>query len=346
MELGSWLSSTFFEKGAFLTDASSDEVILGKGGKIVKEVSQTSEAAFYLKDFFTDQYQIYIPESWIRVSKATLIEAAQSFESPIEIKEVTNQDSIYKQDFKTLKSAFGETLKKVVLVSREEFRVLDPLGAKKKFFIKSLLFGTGLPYGFWSEDYGVMGSTPELLFSSKEEKLKTFALAGTARKGEEEKLLRSQKDRQEHDLVIQDIKEKLTPFCSLVENDETMLTSYKEMIHLKTNIRATLNKEAEIIALASSLSPTAALGGYPKEEGLKFLKQTKYQLLYPERYFGSTFGLITQEIQQFIVSIRNIQWKKDVFVIESGGGVLPVSELEKELKEIELKRNTIKRHYL
>lgn len=346
MELGSWLSSPFFEKGAFLTDASSDEVILGKGGKIVRKVSEASTPAFYLKDFFTDQYLVYLPESWIRVSKASLIEAAQNFESQIEVKEILNQDGIYEEDFNSLKSAFSKTLKKVVLVSREEFKVQAPLAAKKNFFIKSLLFGTGLPYGFWFEDYGVMGSTPELLFSSRKRNLSTFALAGTARKGEEEELLKSKKDRQEHDLVIQDIKEKLTPFCSSVKTDQTRLTSYKEMIHLKTNISASLNKDADIIALASSLSPTAALGGYPKEEGLKFLEQTKYQALYPNRYFGSTFGLMTQEMQQFIVSIRNIQWRKDIFVIESGGGVLPASELEKELKEIELKRNTIKRHYL
>lgn len=345
-EIGEWLDHTFFEKGAFLMTAFGDEVILAKGGVTQDSDKESKYSSFYLKDFFTDEYKVYIPHSWLKVQKNELIEAARSLESEIEITESMVQENSYKSDFSSLKDAFGEKLKKVVLVSREEFKVSDLLAARKNFFIKSLIFGTGLPYGIWFEDYGVMGSTPELLFSATGHELKTFALAGTARLGEEAELLNSKKDRLEHDLVIQDIQEKLAPFATHVNREETALTSYKEMIHLKTNISAQLKVDADFLALTSSLSPTAALGGYPNEEALEFLKHTRYQALYPKRYFGSAMGLISEDICQFIVSIRNIQWRKDVFMIESGGGVLPASELDKEMKEIELKRNTIKKHYL
>ena len=326
--------------------AFGDEVILAKGGMTQDSDEESKYSAFYLKDFFTNEYKVYIPHSWLKVQKKDLLEAASFLESQIEITESMVQESSYRSDFSSLKDAFSEKLRKVVLISREEFKVTDSLTARKNFFIKSLLFGTGLPYGIWFEDYGVMGSTPELLFSAKGNKLMTFALAGTARLGEEIELINSQKDRLEHDLVIQDIQEKLTPFVTIVKREETTITAYKEMIHLKTNISAELKADADILALTSSLSPTAALGGYPKDEALEFLKHTRYQALYPKRYFGSALGLISEDICQFVVSIRNIQWRKDVFMIESGGGVLPASELDKEMKEIELKRNTIKKHYL
>ncbi|NCY26051.1 MAG: hypothetical protein EBX37_14775 [Alphaproteobacteria bacterium] len=51
-------------------------------------------------------------------------------------------------------------------------------------------------------------------------------------------------------------------------------------------------------------------------------------------------------MKEFLVSIRNVQWKKNLVFIESGGGVVAESELIKEMEEIHLKRNTIKNYYL
>lgn len=345
-ELGGWNSPAFFEKGAFITDTRTQEVILAQGGTIEVSSQIDSEPAFYLKDFFLNRYLRYRPEQWFRTTKESLLTALVNFNHQIEVIEAINQDAVYAQDFADLKQAFSEKLKKVVLISREEFKVRDPLKARQKILLQSMAFGTGFPYGFWFKDYGVIGSTPEILFTINKERLNTFALAGTAMRNQEERLLNSKKDRLEHDLVIQDIKEKLSHFCSNVANEPTGTISFKDLIHLKTDISAKIGPGIDLTALTSALSPTAALGGYPTHESLEFLTKTRYRSLYPERYFGSAFGLVGQEIRQFIVSIRNIEWKDDTFFIESGGGVLPESELHKELDEIILKRNSIKRHYL
>jgi isochorismate synthase EntC len=55
---------------------------------------------------------------------------------------------------------------------------------------------------------------------------------------------------------------------------------------------------------------------------------------------------MSPETKQFIVAIRNVQWKDHQLFIECGGGVVPESVLEKEIEEIHLKRNTIRKHYL
>ncbi|NCY26052.1 MAG: hypothetical protein EBX37_14780, partial [Alphaproteobacteria bacterium] len=100
----------------------------------------------------------------------------------------------------------------------------------KEYFLKILR----TPFGLWNKDYGVIGSTPEVLFHLHGETLNTFALAGTAKTGEEEKLLRSEKDLHEHGLVVKDICEKLTPFLKNLNVHKTHLHPFKSLIHLKT----------------------------------------------------------------------------------------------------------------
>lgn len=340
-----WLNDDFYRQGAFITDFETGKVILGKGGNI-KEVSNFSLApAFYLKYFFENKYLAYFPESFFETNLDQLKELISPDTKSKVVKE-NSEDDLYREDFLKLKMSFNQGLQKVVLISRENYQMDDEVEAKKDFFAKAIHFGAGLPYGFWFKDYGVVGSTPEILFSKSGDHLQTFALAGTARTGEEAQLLNSKKDRLEHDLVIQDITEKLDRYAVKVTREETKLLPFKDMVHLKTDIEAVLNEDFKLEALVNDLSPTAALGGYPKQSSLNFLKNSLYAKMHPVRFFGSALGIITQDMSQFLVAIRNIQWDENSFFIESGGGVLPESDLEKEISEFRLKRETIKRHYL
>jgi isochorismate synthase EntC len=331
--------------GAFLTDSKTGEILLGTGGKVDEVTSfEANEVAFYLKDFFNETYLCYRPSRTVRINKEELL--ATLHETPFETFASKNHDDLYTQDFEDLKQAFGEDLKKVVMVSREEFSVSNVQASKKAFLKRALTFGAGMPYGFWTKERGVVGSTPELLFRIQGERLETFALAGTSKKGNEDALLKSSKDLTEHELVVEDIKEKLAPFSKTISSGTIGVMVYKDIIHLRTDITADLRPYIDLLALTNHLSPTAALGGYPKSASLNFLKNTRYSKRFPRRYFGSAFGVIGPDLKQFVVSIRNVQWEGERFFIESGGGVVAASELSKELDEINLKRNTIKKHYL
>jgi menaquinone-specific isochorismate synthase len=231
------------------------------------------------------------------------------------------------------------------MISRENFVTESP-DTLTHLIWKALTFGTGTAYGLWGSDFGMIGSTPEELFTLKDGLLTTHALAGTSQKGNETELLQSQKDLLEHNLVVQDISEKLVPFSDKVQVGEIYTTEFKDIIHLKTDIRAAVSDDVSISDLVSALSPTAALGGYPKKESLRFLRDTRYFKKYPERSFGSAMGLVSRTDSRFVVMIRNVQWKGDTFFIESGGGVVQGSELKKEVNEIGWKRKVVKDHYL
>ncbi|MFL5784545.1 MAG: chorismate-binding protein [Bacteriovoracaceae bacterium] len=343
------LPGNFSEKGAFLKDPSDGSLVFATGGQfdIVKTFRAEAREAFYLKDFYSDTYLRYSPETILRLTPEDqqkllhkLPDGNPGFQS------IGTEDRIYEEDFRDLMKSFSGSLRKVVMISRENFIPLMDSNILPHLVKKALSFGAGIPYGIWGKDFGVIGSTPEELFRLKEGILKTHALAGTSRVGQENELLNSQKDLLEHNLVIQDITEKLMPFSGKVESGNTYTSGFKDIIHLKTDIQAAVSDDVNIADMVSSLSPTAALGGYPKKESLRFLKETRYFKKYPERSFGSTLGIVSKTESSFIVMIRNIQWRKDTYFIESGGGIVPGSELSKELSEISWKRNVVKEHYL
>ncbi len=344
-EHSEWFDREFFELGAFLGTSSGEKVLFAKGGSIseVSEFSTTQETVFYLKDFYRNTYLAYRPRTILSLnpSEVPTLQVEHSHFSP-----VSNDDDIYEKDFERLKNSFGPSLQKVVLISRETYGSFEGEKSIRHLFNRAFSFGTGQPYGIWNKNYGVIGSTPELLYSVTKNTLRTFALAGTAKINEGQKLLESSKDRHEHNLVIQDISEKLKSLGAEIYVQETKLHPYKTIVHLKTDIEGNLGFDTNLTELTNLLSPTAALGGYPKENSLNFLKSSSYSRVYPKRYFGSALGVINPEMKEFVVAIRNVQWEKGHYFIESGGGVVPESELKKEMDEIHLKRSTIQRHYL
>ena len=101
--------------------------------------------------------------------------------------------------------------------------------------------------------------------------------------------------------------------------------------------------------LTNQLSPTAAIGGSPKILANEFLQtQSLYQQKYPHRKFGSAFGHLEEgaAVGKFVVAIRNIQWDKNGFYIESGAGIVNDSILKQEVNEISMKRNSIRQFYV
>lgn len=344
-----WLDRDFWQQGAVLSFHDDGKVVFAKGGTVSSTESfvSSSNPVFYLKDFFSNQYLAYHPANYIILEMNQVVTFMKGFrDNHTPLKAVRNFDDFYAEDFATLKGSFSDKLKKVVLISRESYGPFEGECSIRRLLKKAFELGTGQPYGFWTNDYGVIGSTPELLYSVKANALKTFALAGTARAGQEQELLNSKKDRFEHELVITDIKEKLQPFADETSIGETFTIPFRNLVHLKTPISATVSDETDLQALTSQLSPTAALGGYPMKEAKEFLKKTQYFRKFPNRYFGSCFGIVSQDWTEFVVSIRNVQWSGEELFIESGGGVVPYSVLQKELDEIHWKRKVIREHYL
>jgi len=165
-------------------------------------------------------------------------------------------------------------LEKVVLAREVEVHAPvdhDPaavLGLLREGFPSCYVFAVG------REDATFVGASPELLVRSDGQRASTVALAGSTRRSADpavddhlgEQLLRSEKDRQEHAVVMRRIVSALRPYAVWVTAaPEPVLIKVANIQHLATPIRAQLAAPIGAIELAGWLHPTPAVGGEPRD---------------------------------------------------------------------------------
>lgn len=324
-------------QGSVFQLPDTDIIYLGWGTPTDGALSHMAE--FSLLSFFANEEIKYLPGQLIKTSKNELLTYLESVLAKTEkLKTILgiNEEEIYAQDFEALKLAFSKSdLKKCVLKSRQFYQVdcPDPL-----LIIYHLLQAPkGLLYGHWNQEFTMLGMTPEVLFEKEKSHYKTMALAGTKKNEQKEELLSDPKEREEHQLVIDDIVSKLGDTQCKVS--ETKLLDYNQFSHLYTEISFTSPKESHDIL--KCLTPTAALGGYPSDLAKAFLQSTSYHQKYGETFFGGAFQFKLDQWSCALVNIRNIQWNQEQLWIESGTGIVNDSVLAKEISEIKLKRKSI-----
>lgn len=199
-------------------------------------------------------------------------------------------------------------------------------------------------YGTWDEHLGMLGATPEILFNLDKNKkeLKTIALAGTLETSVNEKVSIDQKTFQEHQLVVDGIKEDLSPFGK-VEIGMRGQAHFGNLLHFFTPITLKWETFPSFFEMIRTLHPTPALGAYPKFEGLQWLK--KYNEALPRYRFGAPAGFSYPAMNKdcCYVAIRGMQWNENEVRIGAGCGIVKGSKREDEWKEIKLKMAMIKK---
>ncbi len=213
----------------------------------------------------------------------------------------------------------------------------------------------GYLYGMWNEESGILGYTPELLLAKSQrenlgpkspEQGRTIALAGTG--PTTTCLLSDSKNRYEHDLVIDDIRETLLGIGvglgagvqGLITVSDTQEFFFGQCKHLRTPIEFSWPLGKTPLIVAKALHPTAALGGRPRMRALELLGSLPSAT--HRGTFGAPFGVINSEIAEIVVSIRCLQWDLSGSRIGAGCGVIAQSQFEQEWDELQLKRDSVK----
>ena len=200
----------------------------------------------------------------------------------------------------------------------------------------------GFLYGIWNAKRGLLGFSPEMLFSFSGQNISLMALAGTA-SWPGLSLLQDAKEMQEHQWVIQSLKEALNDTVTW-NNFYTTEKKFGSLKHLHTKIEGTLKDPANFTSLCQKLHPTAALGGFPKQAALQWLKEIPHQK--NRGYFGAPFGFFDGKDKGFcLAALRGIEWNPQGLRIGAGGGLVESSVLQKEWRELILKRNQIKQFF-
>lgn len=351
----------FLHSGAILQESSTSWLVFWGDYSWSKSPS-ASQPSLYAPDFFMKNENPWLNfNSFSKISSSELqkiLEGRKDGEK-ISLKQLQQQweemnslswnwrepnKSEFEQEFNQFKELFQSSqLKKAVPISFLKSPVIPEGFVLKNLIHKLLLSESGHHgYGFWTEEEGLIGISPEILLEQNKSKISSVALAGTAEDPQD--LINDPKQLKEHHLVSQGIKESFKH--DEVHLGETQAWNAGSFWHLKTPIEIELKKAMSFDSLIHKFHPTPALGGYPKKSYWSWAIENSYGRNERMR-FGAPFGVRQSDEQcKIIVAIRNVQWNnQDGLKLISGCGIVEESELESEWKESELKRESVRRMF-
>jgi isochorismate synthase len=249
-----------------------------------------------------------------------------------ELKSTTKED--YEKGFNTfLTQLKNERLDKIVLSKLKlvegNFHPISIINQLNFFYSNTfnyLLIDSEL--GCWA------GATPEILGTYQNGSFETMSLAGTIAEGEDW----SVKEKEEQQLVTDFITSKLEGLSNQVKSGTTEEIQAGKVRHLKTNLKAKIDKVDQAESLLTALHPTPATCGLPQNESKQLILETESH----DRalYTGYISIKNTGSINAF-VNLRCMQLFKDNAVLYLGGGLTAKSELEREWQETERKAQTL-----
>lgn len=237
-------------------------------------------------------------------------------------------------------------MEKVVLSRVCEVRAAEPIDAVPALDFLNDRYADS--YRFLFEPlphHAFFGATPELLIRKSGILAQTMALAGSIARGNspaEDKalagaLLASAKDRLEHSLVVETIRDHLAVDADELRiPDAPIIMRLRNIQHLLTPIEARFSDRAvDVLSLARRLHPTPALGGVPADRAVAFLRRVEPV---PRGWYAAPIGwLDAQSDGAFAVAIRSAVTQYDRAWLYAGAGIVGDSQPEREWAETALK---------
>ena len=294
----------------------------------------------YAPLFFRSKNHFLYPKKWSLVSRKELLDFFNLHQekhcvSPWQEPKLSDFKKIFENFQKALKSRLFIKVVPVVFSKNT-----TPLTSRKRAFVMSNILRKkeGFAYGFWKNQEGMIGCTPEYLFEQKNSYVQTMALAGTSKKSDSH-FEKDPKEIQEHQIVVEDILSRWQGF--LFQKLSKSIQQFGDIQHFRTDIKIFGTHNLHFLDLIKKMHPTSALGGYPSREALLWLQS--YNKGDRLRH-GAPFAVCFSKEKSFcLVAIRNIQWKGSLLFLGSGCGLTRLSVLDKEWEELSLKRKSVMR---
>jgi salicylate biosynthesis isochorismate synthase/menaquinone-specific isochorismate synthase len=242
--------------------------------------------------------------------------------------------------------AEGEGLSKIVLAREVEVHVpagsphevASAFGVLREAFAGCFVFAVGRGSSTF------LAASPELLIRREGLRASTLALAGSTGRSADpavddhlgERMLRSEKDRSEHAIVVERIVETMRGHAVWVTApEEPTVVKIANIQHLATPIRAQLAHAVGAIELAGLLHPTPAVGGEPDSVALPLIPALEG--IDRGWYAGPVGWTDAHGDGEFAVALRCALVRGEVARLYAGVGVVADSDPSAELAETEIK---------
>ncbi len=224
------------------------------------------------------------------------------------------------------------------LTSSEDFSIIDCLKNLRYYHPDCYIFAISN-----GQNNCFIGASPERLINLKNKQLLTDALAGSTSRGNTkledyylaQKLLKSTKERREHQVVIEFIVQRLITLGLTPQISPLKILKLANIQHLWTPIYTQLNPNIHPLEVVAQLHPTPAVSGFPT--GVTCQEIKRYET-FERGFYAAPLGWIDYNgDSEFIVGIRSALISGNHARLYAGAGIVEGSEPAKELAEIQLK---------
>ena len=206
------------------------------------------------------------------------------------------------------------------------------------------------PYAAYIEaddiGFALASSSPESLLACDGQRVRTSPIKGTCPQGmngEESKRLREamildEKERAEHRMLVDLMRNDLTQFCQpgTVEVERFDVESYANVQHLVSHVAATISDEANGNTALQSVFPGGSITGCPRTVVCAVIDELEQM---PRSFWTGSVGYVDVHSGKsaWNILIRTLEahrkgttWKASV---GAGGGITIASQAEKEVEE-------------
>lgn len=189
------------------------------------------------------------------------------------------------------------------------------------------------------EGQAFLGVTPERLVSRSGRTARSEAVAGTRPRGVDgvadrllgESLLASAKDRREHELVVERVREALTTCATSLRVDaEPRLLRLAYVQHLATRVVADLRPEITDVDLVRALHPTPAVAGAPVGQAIEALRAFEP---FDRGLYAGPVGVVSRDGAEIAVAIRSALVSGNCLTAFAGAGIVEGSDPAEEWRE-------------
>ncbi len=195
---------------------------------------------------------------------------------------------------------------------------------------------------FWLDlapEWFFLSFSPERLFSLQKDSLTIDVLAGTTRRGQNaeedqalaHELLQCDKNRQEHQFVLNEIRASLGQLGLKPE----LLFSGKilklpHVQHLHSLWQSEVNQQLSPFSIIKALHPTPAVGGHPRATALVQIAEGEG---YERGLYAAPVGILSAGWSEILVAIRSALSEKEQLHVFAGAGIVRQSDAEMEWQE-------------
>lgn len=212
------------------------------------------------------------------------------------------------------------------------------------------LFAVDLPRSPGGGPRTLVGASPELLVARHGGQVRATPLAGSAARHPDpeldaagaQALLASDKDRREHELVVEALVEALGSLChDVFAPAEPTLVATPTVWHLATQVTATVaDPRTTALHLARAVHPTPAVGGVPTTAAQDAI--ARLEPVDRGFYAGAVGWCDAAGDGEWAVSIRCGVVEGDAVRLHAGAGIVRGSDPDAELAETSAKLATLR----